>query len=518
MTTGRAEQRYNELLEKRAPFLKRAQDCSKLTIPSLLPENTYQDSSADLPTPFQSVGARGVNNLSAKLLLALLPPNMPFFRLRIDNLILEKEQDERFKTEIDEGLSKVEQLVMGDVAASTDRTVAFEGIRQLVVGGNTLYHFPHKGKPRCFRLDKYVVKRDPSGNVLEILIKEELAPSSIADKNLRALLKAKADGKEQRTVAIYTWLKRQGDVYNIHQECMGVIIPKSRGKYPVDACPWIPVRFGRIDGEDYGRSYVEEYYGDLVSLEALSQALVEGTAAVAKMLFLVNPNGSTDVKDLASTPNCGFAPGRKDDVSCLQAEKQHDLRTAAETADKLERRLASAFLLNQSVQRSGERVTAEEIRLMAEDLETALGGIYSLLSEEFQLPYVNAKLVKLQKQGKMDKLPKDVVKPSIVTGMEALGRASDKAKLREFLGLAREAFGEQALASLINPVDALSRLAASLGLDKKGLVKSPEELDQAQQQSQMMSMVQSLGPNSINAMKDIVVKGGQMNGSAAPAG
>jgi hypothetical protein len=128
---------------------------------------------------------------------------------------------------------------------------------------------------------------------------------------------------------------------------------------------------------------------------------------------------------------------------------------------------------------------------MAEDLETALGGIYSLLAEEFQLPYVNCKLNKLQKQGKMDKLPKDIVKPSIVTGMEALGRASDKAKLREFFALGREAFGEQ-IVQYINPLDALSRLATSLGLDKRGLVKTEEDMQVEQQQGQMMQMMEAL--------------------------
>lgn len=508
MSTGRAEQRYTELEEKRADFLRRGQDCSKVTIPSLIPEN--KDSSADIKTPFQSVGARGVNNLSAKLLLALLPPNMPFFRLRIDNLVLEKEQDAKFKTEIEEGLSKVEQLVIGDVASSTDRIVVFEGLRHLVVGGNILFHFPYKGKPRCFHLDTYCVKRDPSGNVLEIVVKEEIAPSALP-KKIRQAIKEKDDGKELKSVPIYTFIKRNGDIFDVFQECRGMVLPDSVGTYPVDACPWIPVRFGRIDGEDYGRGHVEEYLGDIISLEALSQAIIEGTAASAKVLFLVNPNGMTSVKDLAETPNCGFAGGRAEDVECLQPQKQADLRVALELADKLERRIASAFLLNQSVQRAGERVTAEEIRLMAEDLETALGGIYSLLAEEFQLPYVNCKLNKLQKQGKMDKLPKDIVKPSIVTGMEALGRASDKAKLREFFALGREAFGEQ-IVQYINPLDALSRLAASLGLDKRGLVKTEEDMQVEQQQGQMMQMMESLGPNSVNAVKDIMLKGGQMNG------
>ena len=42
-----------------------------------------------------------------------------------------------------------------------------------------------------------------------------------------------------------------------------------------------------VDGESYGRGRVEEFIGDLKSLEALSQALVEGSAAAAKVVFTV---------------------------------------------------------------------------------------------------------------------------------------------------------------------------------------------------------------------------------------
>jgi hypothetical protein len=277
------------------------------------------------------------------------------------------------------------------------------------------------------------------------------------------------------------------------------------GTYPVEGCPWVPVRFSRIDGSDYGRSYCEDYKGDLISLEAFSRALVEGGGALAKVLFLVNPMGMTNVKDLAETPNCGFAAGRVDDVSCLQPGKIMDLRAAAEIADKIERRLASVFLLNQSVQRAAERVTAEEIRLIAEDLETALGGVYSLLAEEFQLPYVRCKLLRLQKQRRMPPLPKNVVRPTVTTGMEALGRSSDKAKLLEFAGAGAQLLGPQFQAA-IRPLTLLQRFAAALGLDTKGLLYSEEDLQAMRQQQQMGEMVNRLGPNAINAFKDVLLK------------
>ena len=49
----------------------------------------------------------------------------------------------------------------------------------------------------------------------------------------------------------------------------------------------------RVDTEDYGRSYVEEFLGDLKSLEGLSQSLLESSAASAIVVFMVRPNAVT---------------------------------------------------------------------------------------------------------------------------------------------------------------------------------------------------------------------------------
>jgi hypothetical protein len=79
---GYAHGIYTTLSADRWSFLDRARTASQITIPSLLPEQGHTGSSI-LPTPYQSIGAEGVNNLASKLLLSLLPPNSPFFRLVI---------------------------------------------------------------------------------------------------------------------------------------------------------------------------------------------------------------------------------------------------------------------------------------------------------------------------------------------------------------------------------------------------------------------------------------------------
>ena len=83
MTASSAASLYERLATQRDPYLRRARDCAKLTIPHLLTEESWSGSEK-LYTPYQGVGARAVASLSSKLLMALFPPNTPFFRLVID--------------------------------------------------------------------------------------------------------------------------------------------------------------------------------------------------------------------------------------------------------------------------------------------------------------------------------------------------------------------------------------------------------------------------------------------------
>ena len=274
------------------------------------------------------------------------------------------------------------------------------------------------------------------------------------------------------------------------------------------------MRFSRIDGEDYGRGYVEEYYGDLVSLEGLTQAIVEGSAASAKVLFLVNPNGVTKQQTLTDSPNGAVRAGNADDVSIIQVQKSGDFQVAFSTIESISSRLSYAFLLNSAVQRSGERVTAEEIRYMANELEAALGGVYSILSLEFQLPLVKTLMHRLEKQRRIPSLPKGTIRPAITTGLEALGRGNDLNKLDLFLQGAAQTIGPEGLISRINVADYLTRRATALGIDSKGLIKSEEEIQQEQQQQQEAMMQQAMAGTGMD-MATEAVKGVMKNGAGA---
>jgi hypothetical protein len=493
--------RFTRLETSRRPFLDRAREAAKLTIPSLMPEENVSGVTK-LPTPYQGIGARGVNNLASKLLLALLPPNSPFFRLSIDDFTLMKlTKREGMRAEVEKTFNMIERAIMGAIEGGALRVSAFEALKHLINDGNALCYLPEDGGMKVFRLDRYVVSRDPMGSVLEIITKEDIAhaalPKEIADK-----LPQGYDSKDpNKTVALYTWIKRAKNQWTVHQEIMDIKVPGSQGTYPLDKSPWIPLRWAKIDGEDYGRGYVEEYLGDLKSLEHLSKAIVEGSAAAAKVLFLVNPNGTTRVKDIAEAPNTAVRVGNAEDVTVLQVEKYADFRVAGETAQNIERRLSMAFLLNTAVQRNGERVTAEEIRYMAGELENALGGVYSILSQEFQLPLVSRLMWQMERKKELPTLPKNIVRPVITTGLEALGRGHDLDKLGLLLQRLQP-LGPEVIAQYLKVGDYITRTGTALGIDMNGLVATQEEVMQAAQMAQMRQTFDQLGPKAMDIMRD----------------
>jgi len=439
------------------------------------------------------MGARGVNNLASKLLLALMPPNQAFFRLMLDDFALQQMTgQDGMRTEVEKGLGQIERAVQTEIETTAIRVSAFEGLKQLLVAGNVCLYVQPQGGLKVYRLDRYAVKRDPSGNVLEGIIHEKVSPLALPDELQKKL--GETSRGLQDSIDLYTWIKRNGQFFEVHQEVKGNVVPGSKGKWPVDKSPFLFLRWAKIDGEDYGRGHVEEYIGDLRSLEALTQAIVEGTAAAAKVLFLINPNGVTNERTISEAPNCAVRSGNKEDVSVIQVEKYNDFRVALETIQRLELRLAQAFLLTSSIQRDAERVTAEEIRVMASELEDALGGVYSILAQEFQLPLVNRLMFQMEQEQRLPALPKELVRPSIITGMEALGRGHDLNRLMMFANVVQQLVGPNGLAAYGKPTKLIQRAGVALSIDTSDIIKSDDEIAAEQQRARQDAIMQTLGP------------------------
>jgi hypothetical protein len=489
-----AKSRYDHLSSYRTNFLQTAVECSELTIPYLIQRDEFRITHKTLKQPWQSVGAKSVVTLAAKLMLALLPPQTTFFKLQIRDDKLGTELPAEIRSELDLSFAKIERMVMDSIAASSDRVVVHQAIKHLVVGGNALIYMGKDGL-KHYPLSRYVVERDGNGNVIEIVTKElinkKLLPKELQEKDNQVNDRSYA---HEDDVEVYTHVRLDNNRWLWHQEAYGKRIAGTEGKAPTDANPWLVLRFNTVDGENYGRGRVEEFLGDLKSLDALSQSLVEGSAAAAKVVFVVSPSSTTKPATIAQAGNGAIVQGRPEDIGVIQVGKTADFSTAANLAATLERRVAEAFLV--LTVRQSERTTAEEVRLTQMELEQQLGGLFSLLTVEFLIPYLNRKLLVLQRSGELPRIPKDLVNPTIVAGINALGRGQDRESLTTFIATISQALGPDQMLQFINADEAIKRLAAAQGIDVLNLVKSVDqrtaERQQAMGQQQQMMQMQQL--------------------------
>jgi len=493
-----AKSRYQDLALRRDSFLDRARDGAALTIPSLLPPNGHTHTQ-NLPQPYQGLGARCVVNLSSRLLTALLPPGQSFFKLVIPNEALIQSGQLAAPAELDRGFALAEKLIMSEINRANWRTATNLSIQLQVVTGNSLEYIGPDNQLRVYRLDQYVVERDLTGQVQEIILHQKIPPDQSPIKS-----ETKRDMGHE-FVDLYTWVKRnKKGLFEVHQEIEDQMVPKSKGTYQIS--PFLPLRWSLVPGEDYGRGKIEEHYADLVALDGMAKAMLDGSAMASRHVYLVRPNatGANLRRRIAEADNGEVVIGNLEDVSMLQFSNVAGLQIAAEEVRRLTEVLAHAFLLNSGIQRDAERVTATETRILAQEIEQQLGGVYSTMSQEMQRARLERLIVQMVEQGSLPPFDGDLIEPQITTGLEALGREQDVHRVSAAAQMV-QLLGPEVLDYVKMP-ELLTRAFNGLGLPQ--VIRSEEEANQIRQQRQMAEMAQQMGPEVVNS----VIEQGNLDG------
>ena len=130
----------------------------------------------------------------------------------------------------------------------------------------------------------------------------------------------------------------------------------------------------------------------------------------------------------------------------------------------------------------------------------------SKLPMYWRLPNNMEEKAALRAAAALTNLPKDIVRPTIVAGINALGRGQDRESLTQFIGTIAQTLGPEALMKFVEPLEAIKRLAAAQGIDVLNLIKTQEQIDgemQAQMQAQQQqSLVQQAGKLAGTPMMD----------------
>ena len=498
---GAAKKKYDKLVKSRNNYLNRAEEASRLTIPQLYTGQYTDDSQGNsYANPYQSLGARGVNNLANKIILTLFPPATAFFKLGINPIVMKEMQ--KGEGQVEQALQTLEKSIVGEMEISQLRASLVDMLKQCIVGGSALLHIPPKDNPKVHSMETFAIKRSKSKRILEIIIKESMFYSEL-DKGVRDQIdKSMEITDDQKTdkkpIELYTMIKRELDGMYTEKQCIFEFdIDGSEGRYKEMELPYIFVPF--VDrGENYGRSYVEDFIGDLNSYEGLRKSVLEAAAESARIIYLVKPNATLTVKKLQSAASGDVLMGNPDDVGTLQADKRLDLQIAQQEMEILRLDLSTMFLLDSSVRRNAERVTAEEIRRVSQELEVSLGGIYSTLANVLQTPLVKLYLARLSKKGLITDGLKDSVDLEVTTGSAALGRGTEFSAISTFIQTMQAVLGQE-FGTYMKMPEMIARVASSLDIGTAELVKTQEEIEGEQAAAQQAQLEQNAVAPAISA-------------------
>ena len=73
--------------------------------------------------------------------------------------------------------------------------------------------------------------------------------------------------------------------------------------------------------------------------------------------------------------------------------------------------------------------------------------------------------------------------PTVIAGIEGIGRGQDRESLMMFLQTVSQALGPESMMKFVDPEEAIKRLAAAQGIDTVKLVKTAEQRQQEDMQA-----------------------------------
>ncbi len=479
--------RFNLLKKFRDPYITRAYNYARVTLPYLLSEND-DNSSSEVQLDYNSVGAEYVNHLANRYMQELFPAARSFFKLKMDEeAVIEQEKTD--------GTNKAEQealLVAGEregrwmFEQRHARTSILDGLKHTIVTGNACLYWPPKKekKVQTYAIDEFVILRSMDGTLLELITEDKKAVLALDPEIKQQVIDSMDLGEDadlsQISAKLYTHVKMSDEdpnTYNVVQAVEGVPVPDSEQSYPKELLPWMPMVWNRTRREMYGRGLVEDHYGAFYAMSVLTEAIVTGGAIMTDFKFLVQPGSIIDVVEMNNSASGTYHYGEKDDINVVETGKVNDFKFIFELINWYKQTLGKAFLSLSSQMRDAERVTAEENRMRAQELETAHGGVFSNYSLTLQTPIATMLLrdIKLDIKGSN-------INAVVVTGLDAMGRTADNEKmLYLFNDLAQLQNVPEPVQARIKPTELITLMANGRDVEEKNFIMSEEEFMQQQQ-------------------------------------
>ncbi len=509
------KQLFDQRNQDRRASLDRKREHASFTVPHLLPPEGRVTEQA-LDVPYSSLAAEGINSLSSRIMSVVFPLNgQSVFEILLQQQFAPAGQD---TSDIEASFRRFEKNVMDMLAPSNLRSTINLAYKHMLTVADCLVTMDDDFNFRLFRADQYVILRKYEGDWSEIIIEEMIDPSlhedlvGIAFKKTETLSPKGIDdpkthtgspfgvgGSNSRFQPLYTKVVKDpktGAVV-ITQEFNGEVV----GETVEQTVPaYFPMRWQAIAGENWGISLIEDMFGDVRSMDSIAKGLIDGIVLNAEYRWGINPAGLTEMQDVLDSVNGDWIPAVQSDIFPLQFQNAAQVGMALQAKQAAATDMGRRFLMNAAIQPKGERVTARQVSILAQELEGQLGGVLSQAGREVQEPIIRRVIaVMVIKKLIPEAVSKELsdsdggLKLRIRAGLEILNREAEREKLQQAIQDMRN-LPEQALR--VFKFEAIAKdWWESMGLESEGRIKSADELaaeDKITQQQQQAAMAQQL--------------------------
>lgn len=350
-----------------------------------------------------------------------------------------------------------------------------------------------------WNLHSFVVKRNAYAQPVEVILKQTVEFQDVPE-DWQVSYKANNPGVEADTVlTLYTEIVWDWGLVlpTVHVGNTLEEVPVGEvATYPVHLCPYILLAWNIQVGEHYGRSYVEEYAGDFAKQSMLSEQLGLYELESLKLIHLVNGQSGGDVDEMQRADIGDFVTANADYVTAYDPGDFNKMAALSERLNEVFQRLARAFMYN-GVQRQAERVTAEEIREVANEAEALFGGNYSVLAESMQAPLAYLTMLEVAQSSGSDEAINSLIqgeyRPVIMTGLKALTQNAETQNLLRAVQEISVAVQLTEMSQLYDPDKIIELIMQNNSVDYTALHKSPEQLQAEQEQMQAMQEAEVQG-------------------------
>jgi hypothetical protein len=471
---------YNKRLADRTPYETRAKNISSITLPYVFRDVSANQTTAYADSIQQSFCGRLVNTLTSKLTMGILPPSASPFKLVIDNnALVEAGYDPGMIAEVNLLISQATNTINSEIEKQQIRNTLFDINLQNIIAGSIIMEKVKNNGIKIHTLRSFVADLDSRGEMFGMCIVETLKklPDGIEPKEEK-------EEYELYTMCIYD---KQAKKWVMTQELEKEIV--NTIEYTEKKFPFQHIGFRWVPGDKYHRPYAEDYYNDMVQYNTLSEVLTQGSVVASKSLIFVDQRGNrTRKEDVVDSRNGDVVDGNAADVTSFQLGKNFDFQVPLERLTDIGKNLAQAFMMAEGITRNAERVTAEEIRVMAQELEQSnLSGVYTKMTSQFTKKIVEWVMQELGIEFKE-------ISAHIVTGLDALGRSAENQKFMAFI----QSMMGLGLIDKLNIDEVVSRMAGYENINTNNLLKSAQQIQTEQEQAMQQSMM-AQGANSIGS-------------------